>query len=68
MDLDNVVRGITPTKKFFLGEDFDVHIGITSRGYNYVHGNFDFGDRNEGGVSLLYFAKSFNLVLANSSS
>lgn len=38
------------------GFDFDI-----------VHRGFGFEDRNEGGVSLLDFAKTFELVIANSS-
>ncbi|XP_060182129.1 uncharacterized protein LOC132611770 [Lycium barbarum] len=51
----------------FLGGDFNGHIGTTARGYDDVHGIFGFGDRNEGGTSLLDFARAFNLVIANSS-
>ncbi|XP_070050891.1 uncharacterized protein [Nicotiana tomentosiformis] len=36
-------------------------------GYDEVHGGFGFGARNEGGASLLEFAKAFDLVLANTS-
>ncbi|XP_070039886.1 uncharacterized protein [Nicotiana tomentosiformis] len=36
-------------------------------GYGEVHGGFGFGDRNGGGTSLLEFAKTFELVIANSS-
>ncbi|XP_016515439.1 uncharacterized protein LOC107832146 [Nicotiana tabacum] len=36
-----------------------------ARGYDEVHGGFGFGARNEGGTSLLEFAKAFDLVLAN---
>ncbi|XP_070021842.1 uncharacterized protein [Nicotiana sylvestris] len=36
-------------------------------GYNEVHGSFGFGERNGGGISLLDFAKAFDLVIANSS-
>ncbi|XP_019244283.1 PREDICTED: uncharacterized protein LOC109224152 [Nicotiana attenuata] len=39
--------------------------GKTARGYDEVHGGFGFGVRNEGGTSLLEFAKAFDLVLAN---
>ncbi|KAG5584639.1 hypothetical protein H5410_045073, partial [Solanum commersonii] len=43
------------------------HIGITLRGYDNVHGGLGFGDRNEGGVLLLEFAKAFELVTYRSS-
>nr|XP_016468397.1 PREDICTED: uncharacterized protein LOC107790939 [Nicotiana tabacum] len=49
------------------GGDFNGHIGETAGGYDKVHGGFDFGERNEGGTSLMDFAKAFGLVIANSS-
>ncbi|XP_019240002.1 PREDICTED: uncharacterized protein LOC109219998 [Nicotiana attenuata] len=48
-------------------QDFNGHIGATPGGYDDVHGGFGFGDRNEGGTSLLDFARSFDLVIASSS-
>lgn len=50
-ELDEVVRGIPRTEKLILGEDFNGHIGTTSRGFDDVHGGFVFEYRNEGGVS-----------------
>lgn len=52
-ELERVVSGIPHTKKLFLGGDFNDHIGTTSRGYNDVNGNFDFGDTNGGGIPAL---------------
>nr|XP_009789555.1 PREDICTED: craniofacial development protein 2-like [Nicotiana sylvestris]XP_016452434.1 PREDICTED: craniofacial development protein 2-like [Nicotiana tabacum] len=66
-DLDEMVRGIPHTEKIFIGGDFNGHIGATSRGYDDVNGGFGFGDRNEGGTSLLDFARSFDMVIENSS-
>ncbi|XP_060196986.1 uncharacterized protein LOC132626214 [Lycium barbarum] len=66
-DLDELVGGIPPTEKLFVGGDFNGHIGPISGGYDDVHGGFGFGDRNGGGVSLLDFARAFGLVIANSS-
>ncbi|XP_070054301.1 uncharacterized protein [Nicotiana tomentosiformis] len=66
-DLDEMVRGIPHTEKFFIGGDFNCHIGATSGGYDDVHGGFGFGDRNGGGTSLLDFARAFDLVITNSS-
>ena len=65
-DLDEVVRGIPDTEKIFIGGDFNGHIGATPSGFDGVHGGFGFGERNGGGVSLLDFAKAFELVIANS--
>ncbi|XP_059306307.1 uncharacterized protein LOC132057711 [Lycium ferocissimum] len=66
-DLDEVVGGIPPTEKLFVGGDFNGHIGPISGGYDDVHGGFGFGARNGGGVALLDFARAFGLVIANSS-
>ncbi|XP_075103738.1 uncharacterized protein LOC142178306 [Nicotiana tabacum] len=62
-----MVQGIPPTKKLFIGGDFNGHIGSTAGGYGKVHGGFDFGDRNGGGTSLFDLAKAFELVIVNSS-
>nr|XP_033511527.1 craniofacial development protein 2-like [Nicotiana tomentosiformis] len=62
-----MVRSIPHTEKLFIGGDFNGHIGASARGYDDVHGGFGFGDRNEGGNSLLDFARAFDLVIANSS-
>ncbi|XP_059294748.1 uncharacterized protein LOC132047769 [Lycium ferocissimum] len=66
-DLDEVVRGIPPTEKLFIGGYFNGHIGSSTGGYNDEHGGFGFGDRNRGGILLLEFVKAFGLVVANSS-
>ncbi|XP_070009540.1 uncharacterized protein [Nicotiana sylvestris] len=62
-----MVRGIPHIEKLFIGGDFNGHIGATYERYNDVHGDFGFGDRNEGGTPLLDFARAFDLVIANSS-
>ncbi|XP_019236209.1 PREDICTED: craniofacial development protein 2-like [Nicotiana attenuata] len=54
----NVVSAYAP--------DFNGHIGAAAGSYGEVHGGFGLGDRNGGGTSLLDFAKSFELVIANS--
>ncbi|KAG5599850.1 hypothetical protein H5410_031220 [Solanum commersonii] len=65
-NLDEVVRGIPNTEKIVIGGDFNGHIGATSSGFDDVHEGFGFGERNGGGISLLEFAKAFELVIANS--
>ncbi|XP_019235397.1 PREDICTED: craniofacial development protein 2-like [Nicotiana attenuata] len=65
--LDEVVHGIPPTEKLFIGGDFNGHIGASAIGYGEVHGRFGFGVRNGGGTSLLDFAKAFELMISNSS-
>nr|XP_016461268.1 PREDICTED: uncharacterized protein LOC107784624 [Nicotiana tabacum] len=66
-DLDEMVRSILHTEKLFIGIYFNSHIEASAKGYDDVHGGFDFGDRNEGGNSLLDFGRAFDLVIANSS-
>ncbi|XP_059306265.1 uncharacterized protein LOC132057663 [Lycium ferocissimum] len=66
-DLEEVVGGISPTEKLFIGGDFNGHIGSTSGGYDDELGGFGFGVKNRSRVSLLDFAKAFGLVVANSS-
>ncbi|XP_070025212.1 uncharacterized protein [Nicotiana sylvestris] len=62
-----MVHSIPHTEKFFSDEDFNGHIGASSRGYDDVHGGYGFRDRNEGVNSLLEFARGFDLVITNSS-
>ncbi|XP_075087576.1 uncharacterized protein LOC142169592 [Nicotiana tabacum] len=52
-------------REAFHGGDFNGHIGTSAKGYDYVHGGFGFGDRNEGGTLLLDFSRAFDFVIAN---
>ncbi|XP_070029236.1 uncharacterized protein [Nicotiana sylvestris] len=65
-DLDGLVRGIPSTEKLIIRGDFKGHIGRSPGGHDDMYGGFDFGDRNGGGISLLEYAKAFELVIANS--
>ncbi|XP_070013105.1 uncharacterized protein [Nicotiana sylvestris] len=62
-----MVRSIPHIEKFFISGDFNGHVGASSRVSDDVNGGYGFGDRNEGGNSLLEFARHFDLVIANSS-
>ncbi|WMV28996.1 hypothetical protein MTR67_022381 [Solanum verrucosum] len=64
-DLDKVVRGIPHSEMLFIGRDFNGHIWSITSGFDSVDGGFGFGLRN-GGVSLLDFAKVYELVITNS--
>ncbi|XP_075108938.1 uncharacterized protein LOC142180768 [Nicotiana tabacum] len=63
-DLDEMVRCIPHTEKFFIGGDFSDNMGATSGGYDDIHGSFGFGDRNGGGMTKLDFARAFDLIRA----
>ncbi|XP_075100541.1 uncharacterized protein LOC142176512 [Nicotiana tabacum] len=62
-----MVRGVPLAEKLFIGGDFNWHIGSSADGYGEVHGKFGFWDKNEGGTSLLDFARAFELVIGNTS-
>ncbi|XP_070013510.1 uncharacterized protein [Nicotiana sylvestris] len=64
--LDEIIHQVPPNEKLFIEGDFNGHIGSDAGVYDEVHGGFGFGERNEGGTSLLDFAKAFGLVVANS--
>ncbi|XP_047256118.1 uncharacterized protein LOC124888874 [Capsicum annuum] len=66
-DLDEVVRSVRSSEKIVIAGDFNVHIGILSEGYEDVHRGFGFGDKNGEGAALLEFARTFGLVVVNSS-
>ncbi|XP_047253765.1 uncharacterized protein LOC124887886 [Capsicum annuum] len=53
--LDEVVRSIPSTEKLFLGGYFNGHIGSLSRGYDDVHGDFSFGERNKEDIIFWVF-------------
>ncbi|KAF3669650.1 hypothetical protein FXO37_08915 [Capsicum annuum] len=65
--LDNVVSSIPSTEKLVMGGYFNGYIGSLLIGYDDVHHGFSFGERNEGGASLLDFSRAFGLWIANSS-
>jgi len=65
-DLDMIIQDVPQSEKFFIGGDFNGHIGVHSDGYDSAHGGFGFGERNIGGVYLLDFAVAFDLPVINS--
>ncbi|XP_057543540.1 uncharacterized protein LOC130821778 [Amaranthus tricolor] len=64
--LGDLMRTIPENEKFFLGGDFNGHIGRDARNYNSIHSGFGLGARNESGENLLAFALAKELVIANS--
>jgi len=65
-DLDMVIQDVPQSKKLFIGEDFNGHIGVDSDEYDRNIGGFGFGERNIGGVSVLDFAVASELLVINS--
>ena len=64
-DLDEIVQGIAIREKLFIDNDLNGYIGTNRYEFDSVHGEFSFGKRNEPGNSILYFALSYDLILAN---
>ncbi|KAH0697956.1 hypothetical protein KY289_015438 [Solanum tuberosum] len=60
-DLDEVVRVILHSEKLVISGDFNGHTELATSSFDGVYGGFGFGVRNKGGVSLLDFAKAFEL-------
>jgi len=65
-DLDLVIQDVPRSEKLFIGGDFNGHIGVDSDGYDTVHGDIGFEERNNGGVSVLDFAVAYELLVVNS--
>ena len=64
-DLDEIVQGILIREKLFIGGDLNGHVGTSRYEFDSVHGGFGFGERNAPGNSILDFALSYDLILAN---
>lgn len=60
------MRCILIIEKILIGGDFNGHIDTTSGDFDDVYKEFHFGERNRGGMSLLDFATTFEVVIANS--
>ena len=64
-NLDEIVEGIPIEERFFIDGGLNGHVGTSRYGFNSVHEGFGFGKRNEPGNSILNFALSYDLILAN---
>ena len=60
-----MIRVVPSSEKLFIGGDLNGHVGITSAGFEAVHGGFRYGSRNQEGEEVLYFAVAFDLMIAN---
>ena len=60
-----MVQRIPIEEKIFIGVDFNGHIRTSHSGFENVHRGCGFGDRNEVGKTILDFAVSYDMILAN---
>jgi len=65
-DLNMVIQDVAWSEKLFIGGDFNGHIGAEVGGYDTTHRGFGYGKRNNGRVSVLDFAVTYELVVVNS--
>ncbi|XP_016553314.1 uncharacterized protein LOC107852752 [Capsicum annuum] len=65
--LDEVVRSVPSSKKIIIAGDFNGHIEVLSEGYEDMHGDFCFSDKNGEEAALLHFVRTFGLVVVDSS-
>ena len=65
-DLDMVIQDVPRSEKLFVEEDFNGHIGVEADRYNATRKGFGYGERNNRGVSVLDFAVTYDLLVANS--
>ena len=60
-----MVRAIPSSEKLFIGGDLNGHVGMSSAGFEAVHGGFRYGSRNQEEEKVLDFAIAFDLMIAN---
>jgi len=51
--LDVIIQDVPQSENLFIGGDFNDHISVDSDGYDTAHDGFSYGERNNGGVSVL---------------
>jgi hypothetical protein len=64
-ELDALVSSVPIFEKLFIGGDLNGHVGSTRVGFNWVHGGFGYGSRNQEGEGILNFALAYDLIVAN---
>ena len=61
-----VVQNVPRSEKHFIEGDFNGYIRVEVDGYDTAHEGFGYEERNYGGVSVLDFAVTYDLLVANS--
>jgi exonuclease III len=54
--LDALVSSVPISEKLFIGGDLNGHVGSTRVGFDWVHGGFGYGSRNQEGEGILNFS------------
>ena len=61
-----VIQSIPQNEEIFIRGDFNGHIGGKRDGYEMVRGGFGYGEKNNGGLSILDFTVAYKLSIVNS--
>jgi len=61
-----VIQDVSWSEKLFIGGKFNGHITVEADGYDMAYRGFGYGERNNEGVSMLDFAVTDDLLVANS--
>jgi exonuclease III len=64
-DLEDMVREVLSSEKFFIGEDFNDHVGTARWEFERVHEGFGYGEQNQEGENILNFAIAYDFMVAN---
>ena len=63
--LETEVRSKAKDEKIIIAGDFNGHVGQRADGFQGIHGDKGFGERNAEGLQLLEFAEAADLVITN---
>jgi hypothetical protein len=63
--LDALVSSVPIPEKLFIGGDLNGHVCSTRVGFDGVHGDFGYGNRNQEGEGILNFALVYDLFVTN---
>jgi hypothetical protein len=53
------------SEKLFIGGDLNGHVGSIRVDFDWVHGSFGYGSRNQEGDGILNFALAYDLIVVN---
>jgi hypothetical protein len=60
-----MVSTVPISEKLFIGGDLNGHVGATNVGFEWVHGRFGYGSRNQEGENVLNFTLVYDLLIVN---
>ncbi|XP_021835669.1 uncharacterized protein [Spinacia oleracea] len=63
--LEEVVQCVPRSEKLITGGDLNGHVGSSRDGFESIHCDFGYGERNEAGNAILDFALAYDLEIMN---